>query len=59
MFYRSLEDGAMMVVRIETEPTFTAGTPEVLFTERYYRDFGRNYDVSPDGQRFLMLKEAG
>jgi len=45
-----------MVVAIETEPIFTAGSPEVLFTGSYYSGAGRNYDVSPDGQRFLMIK---
>ncbi|MFQ5930287.1 MAG: TolB family protein, partial [Acidobacteriota bacterium] len=56
LFYRAGE--AMMVVTIKTEPTFTAGNPEVLFTARYYTGPGRNYDISPDGQRFLMIKEA-
>ena len=54
LFYRSGE--AMMVVSIETEPTFTPGRPKVLFTGRYFAGAGRNYDISPDGQRFLMIK---
>ena len=33
LFYRN--GGAMMVVGIKTEPTFTAGSPVVLFTGRY------------------------
>ncbi|MDA2938028.1 hypothetical protein MYX75_07180, partial [Acidobacteria bacterium AH-259-A15] len=58
LFYRNGE--TMMVVRIKTEPIFTAGNPEVLFTGRYVtRGGGRQYDISPDGQRFLMIKEAG
>ena len=59
IFYRSLEDGAMMAAKIRTEPTFTAEAPVVLFTGNYYRGIDRNYDISPDGQRFLMLKEVG
>ena len=52
-----------MVVPVETEPTFSAGRPSVLFEGSYVvstitRAY-RYYDVSPDGQRFLMLKEAG
>ena len=49
----------MMVVPVETEPTFRAGDPEVLFQQRYF-DFlaSRTYDVFPDGQRFLMIKEG-
>ena len=57
LFYRNGE--TMMVVGIKTEPTFTAGSPVVLFTGRYAIPFtGVNYDISPDGQRFLMMKEA-
>ncbi|MDA2939179.1 hypothetical protein MYX75_13080, partial [Acidobacteria bacterium AH-259-A15] len=57
LFYRSGQ--AMMVVTIKTEPTFTRGSPEVLFTGRYFDILGRQYDISPDGQRFLMIKEGG
>ncbi len=46
-----------MVVGIKTEPTFTAVSPVVLFTGRYTMGEGFvNYDISPDGQRFLMIK---
>ncbi len=41
-----------------TEPAFTRGGPEVLFTGRYISAAGRKYDISPDGQQFLMVKEA-
>ncbi len=48
-----------MVVGFKTEPTFTAGSPVVMFTGRYTILPGFvNYDISPDGQRFLMMKEA-
>ena len=35
--------------------------PIKLFERRYYvrRNSGRTYDVSPDGQRFLMIKGPG
>ena len=40
-----------------------AGQPEVLFEGRYLRKPGnsgaRNYDVTPDGQRFLMVDGGG
>ena len=36
--------------------TFSAGTPTKLF-EGYVFGLGRNYDVSRDGQRFLMIKD--
>ena len=55
----------MMAVEIATQPGFTAGKPRVLFEGQYAPSPATmpNYDVSPDGQRFLMLKpteaEAG
>ena len=58
LFYR---DGQkMMAVDYTAQPTFSAGKPRILFqgpftpTPRSASD----YDVSPDGQRFLMLKAA-
>ncbi len=48
----------MMAVGIKTEPTFTAGSPVVLFTGGYGIGSLINYDISPDGQQFLMIKEA-
>ncbi len=50
----------MMVVAVETAPRFTTGPPEVLFEGRYAaRSSGNpNYDVSADGQRFLMIAEG-
>jgi serine/threonine-protein kinase len=52
--------GAMTRVPIQTAPTFSAGTPTKLFDTRYYAgDTGRTYDVSSDGQRFLMIKATG
>ena len=50
----------MMAVPVETEPTFTPGSPELLFELGAYMDhFGRNYAMTPDGERFLMIKEGG
>ena len=49
----------MMSVEITTEPTFTHGTPKVLF-EGQYVTYGPRaaYDVTSDGPRFLMIKEG-
>ena len=52
--------GRLMAVRIQTEPRFATGKPEVIFEPRYYASAsGRTYDVSPDGERFLMIKQGG
>jgi len=58
LFYRS--GGKMMAVDIATQPGFAAGKPRVLFEDKYVPTPGTtaNYDVSPDGQRFLMLKPS-
>ncbi len=49
----------MMAAEITTQPSFSAGHPRILFEARYVpaANFFPNYDVSPDGQRFLMVKE--
>ena len=61
LFYRNGDK--MMAVDIATQPSFTAGKPHMLFEGHYVPPPGTtpNYDVSPDGQRFLMIKssEAG
>jgi eukaryotic-like serine/threonine-protein kinase len=57
LFYRS--GAKMMAVNITTQPNFAAGRPRVLF-EGPYRPTNATiagYDVSPDGQRFLMVKQ--
>jgi dipeptidyl aminopeptidase/acylaminoacyl peptidase len=55
LFYRNGDK--MMAVDITTDPTFTAGTPKLLF-EGVYFSYGprAEYDVTPDGQKFLMIK---
>jgi Tol biopolymer transport system component len=58
LFYRSGD--RMMAVDISTEPEFLARKPRQLFKGSYVTTGGgyvrANYDVSPDGQRFLTLK---
>jgi len=45
----------LMSVKVATAPAFQAGTPEPMFENRDLRtNWGRNYDVAPDGQRFLL-----
>jgi Tol biopolymer transport system component len=58
LFYRS--GAKMMAVDIVTQPGLAAGKPRVLFEGKYEPSpaTSPNYDVSPDGQRFLMLKRS-
>jgi Tol biopolymer transport system component len=45
----------LLAVRISTAPGFQAGVPHPLFEHVDLGiAWGRSYDVSPDGQRFLM-----
>ncbi len=57
LFYR--RGAALVAVPVQTEPSFTPATPEVLFEGPYVLGPGRNYDVAPDGQRFLMTTAGG
>ncbi len=48
----------MMATAVETKPVFAAAKPKVLFEGHYETGvfaFESDYDVSPDGQRFLMI----
>jgi serine/threonine-protein kinase len=59
LYYLAL-DGVMMAVPIQGTPAFSAGNPTKLFDTRYYAaGNARTYDVSRDGQKFLMIKDAG
>jgi serine/threonine-protein kinase len=47
----------MMVVDVATEPVFTPSRARLLFEGNYGgTDPVRNYDVAPDGERFLMVQ---
>ena len=60
LFYRN--GRAMMVVSIETEPSFSASRPQQLFTGPYLSTdetvgaIKDHYDISPDGEHFLMIE---
>jgi serine/threonine-protein kinase len=58
LFYRN--GAALLAVSVRAGSSFAAGNPEVVFQGQYVgRPIGgRAYDVSPDGRRFLMLKEG-
>jgi Tol biopolymer transport system component len=62
LFYR--HDGKLLVVRIdETAASLTVGSPTRVFDDPYRLDTGgaaggvANYDISPDGKRFVMVEE--
>jgi len=64
LFYRAPGPGRtmrMMAVEVTLGSVFTMGTPRVLWegtSTRYPAGTGgRAYDVTPDGQRFLMIQQ--
>jgi serine/threonine-protein kinase len=60
LFYRNGD--SVMAVAVQTEPTFKPGKTETLFRGPYVQRSSMNahpWDISPDGKRFLMMKEAG
>ena len=64
-FYNSLCDygseNGVMAVSFLTEPTLRVGKPRLLFEGQYAAPSlwrGRLYDLTPDGRRFLMLKQS-
>ena len=46
-----------MAVAIQTGSRFSASRPRLLFDGAYHAALGivRNYDLSPDGQKFVMI----
>ena len=57
LFYRN--DDKMMVVTVETESEFKAGTPRELFKGQFRGSatlIDHSYDLTPDG-RFIMIQE--
>jgi Tol biopolymer transport system component len=59
LFYLDASN-ALMAVPVDTSgPSISLGTPVKLFDTRYAQpNPTRHYDVSADGQRFLMLKQT-
>jgi serine/threonine-protein kinase len=55
LFYRNGDK--MMVVAIEIEPSFKAGSPRVLFEGRYFHS-GQDYDVNLAGDHFYLIQEG-
>jgi serine/threonine-protein kinase len=60
LFY--LDDAAnrLMVVPVQSDgETFRLGSPVKVFDYRLVNPYlGRSFDISPDGQRFLVIKDA-
>ena len=53
LFYRN--GTQMMAVRIQTEGSLTFAAPQLLFDSDAYNTYESSYDVSTDGERFVMI----
>jgi len=60
MFYRNGD--AVMSAAVQMAPTVSIGVPRMMFNGPYARESGGSgslgYDVTRDGQRFLMIKQG-
>jgi Tol biopolymer transport system component len=54
LYYR--HGDVMMVADVVTEPTLRISRPRELFRGQFAQIVGKNWDVTPDGQRFLMVQ---
>jgi serine/threonine-protein kinase len=60
LFYRNGKR-ELVSVKVETDGAFSIGAASTLFADRDYIRLGahRQYDVTPDGQRFLLIRPVG
>ena len=60
LFY--LAEAGVTGVTVETATGFAVGTPRLVVEGSYYAPSdatsGRTYDIAPDGQQFLMIREG-
>jgi serine/threonine-protein kinase len=60
LFFRS-PDGTVMGARVDKGTSWRSTTPERILAGQYFFEtvaLGRTFDISPDGRRFLMIKEG-
>ncbi|MHC4532589.1 MAG: protein kinase domain-containing protein [Planctomycetota bacterium] len=61
LYYRDDSGDKLFKVSIITEPTIQVGSPELLFEGRFFASshlWGRNYDISPRGDFFVLIEEG-
>jgi serine/threonine-protein kinase len=59
IFYLS-PDSKLMSVSVDTSREVTLGKPREVFnaSNYFFGGAGRNYDIAPDGKRFIMVKDT-
>jgi Tol biopolymer transport system component len=60
LYYISADGTRFFSVPVSTQTQLTAGLPQLLFEGTFLRDSAgtRPFDVTPDGQRFVMIKSG-
>jgi hypothetical protein len=60
IFFLKFPEKTLMASEVKPGSTFAVGAPKALFQTQIKRsDFGTQYDVSPDGSRFLINTLVG
>jgi eukaryotic-like serine/threonine-protein kinase len=57
LFYRALE-GNLKVVAVTLDPVFSAGKARLVYSGPFRMGGRTNYDITPEGDRFLIVTEA-
>lgn len=56
LFYRNMNKMLAVEIENDNEEGFRLGRPRVLFEKEFEFAHRRNYDISPDGERFIMVQ---
>jgi eukaryotic-like serine/threonine-protein kinase len=62
LYYRDVTGDNVIAVSFQDTENIRAGKPRQLFRGKFAQNsgpWGRNYDITPDGKRLLMILEAG
>ncbi len=57
LFYRD-RDRRLVSVKLRTTPQFMVESPVVVLENTFLPGPGRPYDISPDGQKFILINET-
>ena len=61
LYYRDIIGDKLMAVSFDANKELIIGKPILLFSGNYKGSsgpWGRNYDITPDGKKFLMIEEG-
>jgi Tol biopolymer transport system component len=62
LYYRDITGQRLMSVSFVSDPELYVGKPILLFQGKYSSGggpWGRGYDITPDGKKFLMIEPEG